>query len=72
MSQGYKNPFMMLLISVFWGVLGVDRFLLGQVSIGVLKLLTGGACGIMWIIDMIKIQDMTRDYNYKKLLGLHS
>jgi hypothetical protein len=44
-----------LLLSLFVGTLGVDRFYLGHVGLGVAKLLTGGGCGIWWLIDFILI-----------------
>ena len=43
------------LIAVFGGWLGIDRFYLGHIGTGVLKLLGGGWYGIWWSVDMIRL-----------------
>lgn len=50
-----KSKTTALILSIFVGGLGVDRFYLGYTGMGVLKLLTGGCFGILWIIDIINI-----------------
>lgn len=44
-----------LLLSIFLGWLGIDRFYLGYTGLGVLKLVTGGACGIWCLVDSVLI-----------------
>ncbi len=44
-----------LVMSILFGGLGVDRFLMGQVGLGILKLITFGGCGIWWLVDLILI-----------------
>ena len=50
-----KDKTTAILLSALLGSLGVDRFYLGYTGMGVLKLLTGGVFGVMWIIDIINI-----------------
>ena len=44
-----------MILSILVGGLGVDRFYLGYTGLGILKLLTGGVLGILWLIDIIRI-----------------
>lgn len=44
-----------LLLAVFLGYFGIDRFYLGQAGLGIAKFLTGGGCGLWWIIDVVLI-----------------
>lgn len=67
-SLEYKDPTMMLIISIMFGEFGVDRFLLGEIGMGILKLFTGGLCGILWIIDIFTVMGRTKETNLNKLL----
>lgn len=66
----FKDPTTMLIFSVLVGGLGVDRFMLGDTGMGVLKLLTGGCCGILTIIDWFTVSKKTKEYNFNKLLQI--
>lgn len=50
-----KNKTTAIILSLLLGGLGIDRFYLGYIGLGILKLLTGGVFGIMWLIDLILI-----------------
>lgn len=54
-TMATKNKLTAILLSIFTGGLGIDRFYLGYTGLGVVKLLTAGGFGIWAIIDLIMI-----------------
>ncbi|WP_198651219.1 TM2 domain-containing protein [Salinicola sp. CPA57] len=48
---GKKNRIVALILSMFLGVFGVDRFYLGKWKSGLLKALTLGGLFLWWFID---------------------
>ncbi|CAO0803246.1 unnamed protein product [Mucor circinelloides] len=50
-----RSWFVALMLSIFLGPLGVDRFYLGYIFLGILKLITAGLGGIWWTIDVVLI-----------------
>jgi TM2 domain-containing membrane protein YozV len=63
-SAEYKSPTTLLIVSLFLGGLGVDRFMLGQTGLGVGKLLTCGGVGIWAFIDLFLIMKATKEKNF--------
>lgn len=50
-----KSATAAILLGVFVGYLGADRFYAGQVGLGLAKLLTCGGAGVWWVIDWFLI-----------------
>lgn len=70
----FKDPIVTLILSAATGFFGVDRFILGQVGLGLLKMFTCGGLYIWWIVDIIGSIKRTKDRNYKELarvLSMH-
>ena len=68
-SLGLKDPTTMLIISLLAGSFGIDRFMLGDIALGVAKLLTCGGFGIWTIVDWFTIMGRTKEQNSQKLFG---
>lgn len=63
-----KDQQTMLLFTAigFLGIAGIQRFIVGDIALGIVYLVTLGFCGIGTIIDMINIKSMTYEYNRKQ------
>ena len=64
----FHDPLVVELVSIFIGGLGIDRFMLGDIGMGALKLLTGGCCGVLWLYDAITIMKRAREVNFNKVM----
>lgn len=66
-AANLKDPTIMLVVSLLGGHFGIDRFLLGEVGLGVAKLLTCGGLGIWTIVDWFLIMGRTREVNMQRI-----
>ncbi|MDO4771322.1 TM2 domain-containing protein [Porphyromonas sp.] len=66
----FKDPTVALLISIFAGTLGIDRFYLGHTALGIIKLLTCGGFGFWTLVDWFIIMSAAKDENAEKLFGM--
>jgi TM2 domain-containing membrane protein YozV len=62
-----KDPTILLIVSLIGGHFGIDRFLLGDVGLGIVKLITCGGLGIWTIVDWFLIMGRAREVNFQKL-----
>ena len=60
-----REPQTILLLALvgFLGLAGIQRFIVDQIGMGILYLLTGGLCAIGTIIDMINYKKIALEYN---------
>lgn len=52
-DEGFDDPIIILLASVFVGYLGIGRFMMGDRTIGVLKLVSTIIIAILWYIIVV-------------------
>ncbi len=65
-----KDPQTVLLCTLlgFVVVAGVQRFILGQMGMGILYLFTAGLCFVGTIVDLINYKSMTLEYNRRQVV----
>jgi len=63
-----KDPSNMLLFAIigFLGIAGIQRFVINQIGMGILFLLTGGLCLIGTIVDLVNYKKLAFEYNSKQ------
>ena len=62
-SSAFKKPSTILLVAL---LLGWERFLLDDIGLGILKILTGYGCGIWWLIDIFTAKARAQKYNFQQ------
>ncbi len=62
-----KDSQMVLILALlgFFGFAGLHRFILGQIGLGILYLLTLGLCWIGTIVDLVNYKSLAYEYNIK-------
>lgn len=62
-----KDAQMILILTLigFFGFAGLHRFILGQVGLGILYILTLGLCFIGTIVDLVNYKSLAYEYNIK-------
>lgn len=69
MTLNLKDPTIMLIVSLVAGTFAIDRFMVGDVGLGVAKLLTCGGFGIWAIVDWFIIMGRAREVNAEQLFN---
>ena len=66
-SSKRKNPSDMLLFSIIGAIFlpGLQRFIVGQIGMGILYLLTWGLCLIGSIVDIVNHKELAFEHNQK-------
>lgn len=63
-----NNPQTIMVLAWFFGGFGIDRFMNGQILLGILKLITCGGLMIWAIVDIFTAQKRTQIYNCQKIV----
>lgn len=71
MLLNLKNPVLTLILSLFLGGFSVDRFYLGNIGLGIAKLLLGPfTMGIWYIVDWFLTYKKAKEINFNKIMDM--
>ena len=59
----FQKPDTIFIISI---LLGWERFWLGDIALGLVKILTAFGCGIWWLVDIFTAKERTFKYNLQQ------
>ena len=63
----WKNPTVVHIVGILFGWAGFDRFMMGNIFLGLFKFFTGGFMGILWLIDLFILPGRAREANMKQI-----
>ena len=66
----FKNPMTALMLSIFGGLIGVDRIYIGDYFWGIVKTITCGGLIIWSVIDIFLLMGATKRNNYNTLFTI--
>ncbi|MEJ8801074.1 TM2 domain-containing protein [Pontibacter sp. H249] len=63
-----REPMLILITTIigFFGVAGIQRFIVGQIGLGLLYFFTAGLCFVGTIIDLINYRRLAYEYNVRE------
>lgn len=69
-----RDPTLILLTTLlgFFVIAGIQRFLVGQIGMGILYLFTAGLCLIGTIVDLVNYKDLAFEFNRKVALEVNA
>lgn len=65
-----KDPQIILICCIvgFVGLAGVQRFILGQIGMGILYFFTAGLCFVGTILDLLNYKKLTLEFNQSQII----
>lgn len=74
-GTAYKEPVLAFVLSFFLGTIGVDRFYVGDIGLGVGKICAtlftfGIVGGVWWLVDLFLIMNAAKRKNFERAMQI--
>ncbi len=66
-NTSYQKPQTILLVAILFGW---ERFMLDDIGMGFLKVLTCYGCMVWWLVDIFSAKERAQKYNFRKFQKL--